>query len=244
MQRASTVKIPIPLVFQQAARIAARLVLSSVLFGLSSHAAEIVTLSSGAQMAVDWHESVGDLVRLHQGSGSTDVPARMIAGYEIRTVEEVPQVAENLSVAPQPTTEIVAVSIPSTTSVTNPREMLRDAAIRSGLPPEFVASVAMVESGFRIDALSPKGAIGVMQLMPDTAKLLGADPHDVQQNIDAGTRLLRDLLVKYDGDVVKTLAAYNAGEAAVEKYRGLPPYDETRFYVNRVIVAYQKAGGR
>ena len=122
--------------------------------------------------------------------------------------------------------------------------MVRDAARRSGLPPEFVESVALVESGFRPGAVSPKGAMGVMQLMPRTAKSLGADPHDTAQNIDAGTRLLRELLLKYDGDVVKALAAYNAGEGAVEKYRGLPPYNETRSYVNKVIDAYQKAGGQ
>jgi soluble lytic murein transglycosylase-like protein len=122
--------------------------------------------------------------------------------------------------------------------------MVRDAARRSGLPPEFVESVAQVESGFRPDAISPKGAIGVMQLMPGTAKTLGADPHDSAQNIDAGTRLLRDLLLKYDGDVVKALAAYNAGEGAVDKYQGMPPYNETRWYVKKVIDAYQKAGGQ
>ncbi len=93
-------------------------------------------------------------------------------------------------------------------------------------------------------ATSPKGAIGVMQLMPGTAKALDADPHDTEQNIDAGTRLLRELLVKYDGDVVKALAAYNAGPAAVNKYNGLPPYRETQDYVNKVIRDYQKTSGQ
>ena len=77
-----------------------------------------------------------------------------------------------------------------------------------------------------------------------TLKSLGADPHDLEQNIDAGTRLLRELLVKYGGDVVKALAAYNAGEGAVDRYRGMPPYNETRQYVNKVIVAYKQAGGQ
>ncbi|MEI9813978.1 MAG: lytic transglycosylase domain-containing protein [Acidobacteriota bacterium] len=85
--------------------------------------------------------------------------------------------------------------------------------------------MAKVESAFQTKAVSPKGAIGVMQLMPATAKAMGANPHDMQENIDAGTRLLRDLLVKYDGDVVKALAAYNAGSGAVDRYKGLPPYD-------------------
>jgi soluble lytic murein transglycosylase-like protein len=83
-----------------------------------------------------------------------------------------------------------------------------------------------------------------MQLMPATAKALDADPHDTGQNIDAGTRLLRELLVKYDGDVVKALAAYNAGPGAVDKYNGLPPYRETQDYVNKVIRDYQKNGGQ
>jgi soluble lytic murein transglycosylase-like protein len=121
-------------------------------------------------------------------------------------------------------------------------DLIREAALRAGLPPEFVASVARVESGLRANALSSKGAIGVMQLMPGTAKSLGADPHDVAQNIDAGARLLRDLLLKYDGDVVKALSAYNAGPGAVARYQGMPPYDETRRYVNKVIGAYQATG--
>ena len=79
-----------------------------------------------------------------------------------------------------------------------------------------------------------------MQLMPATARTLGADPYDTAQNIDAGTRLLRELLLKYDGDVIKALAAYNAGEGAVDKYQGMPPYNETRWYVKKVIEYYQE----
>ena len=83
------------------------------------------------------------------------------------------------------------------------------------------------ESAFQIDAVSPKGAIGLMQLMPETAQLLGADPHDPAQNVDAGVRYLRDLLNKYDGGLWRALAAYNAGPAAVDKYHWVPPYRET-----------------
>ena len=101
--------------------------------------------------------------------------------------------------------------------------------------------MAKTESGFDPAAVSPKGAIGVMQLMPATAKALGADANDPQQNIDAGARLLRELLLKYDGDVVKALAAYNAGEPAVDRYQGVPPYPETQHYVNTVVDSYIKS---
>ena len=128
----------------------------------------------------------------------------------------------------------------ATPKSTDPKTLVREAAVRNSLPPAFVASVAKAESAMKQSALSPKGAIGVMQLMPSTAKALDADPHDTEQNIDAGTRLLKELLIKYDGDVVKALAAYNAGPGAVAKYNGLPPYRETQDYVNKVIRDYQK----
>ena len=98
------------------------------------------------------------------------------------------------------------------------------------------------ESASRPGAVSPKGAIGLMQLMPSTAKELGADPRDPAQNVDAGTRYLRDLLVKYDYRLWHALAAYNAGAGAVQKYNGVPPYRETIHYVNRIDKAYRKSG--
>jgi len=102
----------------------------------------------------------------------------------------------------------------------------------------LVESIAAVESGMKTNAVSPKGAIGVMQLMPGTARQLGVDPHDVAQNIDGGTRLMRELLIKYQDDpdqVRKALAAYNAGPGAVARYRGIPPYKETRDYVRKIL---------
>ena len=138
----------------------------------------------------------------------------------------------------------VAAPVAPAPKSTDPKTLVREAAVRNSLPPAFVASVAKAESAMKQSAVSPKGAIGVMQLMPGTAKALDADPHDTEQNIDAGTRLLRDLLVKYEGDVVKALAAYNAGPGAVDKYNGLPPYRETQDYVNKVIRDYQKTSGQ
>ena len=119
--------------------------------------------------------------------------------------------------------------------------MVHDAAIRYGLPPKFVESVAKIESAMRPDAISPKGAIGVMQLMPATAKALDADPNNSAQNIEAGTKLLRELLIKYNNDAVKALAAYNAGEGAVDRFGGLPPFPETQSYVDKVIKSFKAA---
>jgi soluble lytic murein transglycosylase-like protein len=184
----------------------------------------------------DRYEIVNGVVRLYQGAGVSEIPEQAIASFE--HIDD-PVSSPPLASRPEPVAvPAVAAEVPVSN---DPRELIRLAAIREGLPPEFVASVARAESAFRQDAISPKGAIGVMQLMPGTAKELGANPYDVKQNIDAGTRLLRDLLVKYDGDVIKALSAYNAGPGAVARYQGLPPFDETRRYVNKVIGLYQQA---
>lgn len=116
--------------------------------------------------------------------------------------------------------------------------LIRAAAQKHGVPAEFVTSIVKAESNFNPDALSPKGAIGLMQLMPETAQQFGADPHIPEQNIDAGTRYLRWLIDKYhryrDGSS-RAIAAYNAGPAMVDRYRGTPPFRETRIYVARVL---------
>jgi soluble lytic murein transglycosylase-like protein len=120
----------------------------------------------------------------------------------------------------------------------NPRELVDAAAAKNGLPPKFVHSVVAAESAYQVDAVSPKGAIGLMQLMPGTAQVYGADPHDPAQNVEAGAAYLRELLIKYNGDASKALAAYNAGPGAVDQYQGVPPYAETRTYVQRVLRKY------
>ena len=179
--------------------------------------------------------SFHNVVRLYNKDSMTEVPAAAVLGFEQDDYVPPPP-------APLPEASPVASHAPA--PPTDTKTMLRNAAIRSGLPPQFVESVARVESALRPDAISPKGAIGVMQLMPGTARAMAADPNDPEQNIDAGTRLLRELLVKYDGDVVKALSAYNAGPGAVSRYQGLPPFPETQNYVDKVIRKYQQAGGR
>jgi soluble lytic murein transglycosylase-like protein len=97
------------------------------------------------------------------------------------------------------------------------------------------------ESGFQTGAVSRKGAIGLMQLMPATAQSLGANPEDPAQNVDAGTRYLRDLLIKYKGGLWHALAAYNAGPRAVERYNGVPPFPDTIQYVQHIGKRWNKA---
>lgn len=109
------------------------------------------------------------------------------------------------------------------------------AAGRYELSPDLIAAVAWQESRFRHASVSPKGARGVMQLMPATAADLGVNPGDLGENVTGGTAYLSQLLQRYRGDVVLTLAAYNAGPGAVDRYKGVPPFNETRRYVAAVL---------
>ena len=196
-------------------------------------AGEYAVLTTGFRIHADRHEVEGSSIKLFTRDGMIEVPAGSVASFESEEY-----------VAPPPSPAPSMAPAPAPVKSTDPKSLVREAAARNSLPPAFVASVARAESAMKQNAVSPKGAIGVMQLMPATAKALDADPRDAEQNIDAGTRLLRELLIKYDGDVVKALAAYNAGPGAVDKYNGLPPYRETQDYVNKVIHNYQKAGGQ
>ena len=120
-------------------------------------------------------------------------------------------------------------------------ELIESSAREFSVDPRLVKSVMLVESGFNPSAISRKGARGLMQLMPATAAEHGVDVsviHDPRRNISAGTRHLSRLLEYYGGDLTKSLAAYNAGEAAVDKYGGVPPYDETQLYVRKTLAAY------
>jgi soluble lytic murein transglycosylase-like protein len=195
-------------------------------------AGEYAVLTSGMRMRIDRHESDAGVVRLYSQEGFTEVPESAIDRFEV----------DDYIPPPMPPAVPAAVAEVKTPP-RDPKIIVHDAAGKYALPPAFVESVAKVESAMKNNAVSPKGAIGVMQLMPGTAKMLDADPNDPEQNIDAGTRLLRQLLLKYNGDVAKALAAYNAGSGAVDKYNGVPPYPETQNYVGKVIEGYKQAGG-
>ncbi len=194
-------------------------------------AAEFAVLKSGARLQAQKIERADGKYVLHSGAGRIELPEEQVAALEHE---------DDPVTAAAPAAEVpVVVQKP----VMTPKELVTEAALRHGLPPEIVHALAQTESAYRADAVSPKGAMGVMQLMPSTAKALAADPADVEQNIDAGTRLLRDLLVKYENDpnpVRRALAAYNAGEGAVSRYGGVPPYRETQAYVEKVLERYWK----
>ncbi len=120
--------------------------------------------------------------------------------------------------------------------------IVTDAARRHEVDPGLVNAVINQESGFHANAVSKAGAMGLMQLMPDTAKSLGIkNPFDPQQNVEGGTTLLRGLLDRYHGQLDLALAAYNAGPAAVDKYGGVPPFPETQAYVRNVMETYRES---
>jgi soluble lytic murein transglycosylase-like protein len=196
---------------------------------IPAFAGEFVMLATGYRLHADHHESEGAKVRLYQkDGGSTEMDAALVVGFEKEA--EAPAAAVE--------TPVVATPVVDQRS---PREMVESAAKKNGLPPNFVHSVVAAESGYRPDAVSPKGAIGLMQLMPATAQAYGADPRDPAQNVEAGAAYLRELLIKYDGDPRLALAAYNAGPGAVDRYNGVPPYAETQTYIERVMRNYKKS---
>lgn len=117
---------------------------------------------------------------------------------------------------------------------------IQDLSAKYEVDPDLVRAVMRVESGGNPNAISSAGAIGLMQLMPGTARGLGVDPHDPLRNLEGGIKYLAQLSDKYNGDFVKTLAAYNAGSGRVDSYGGVPPFPETQRYVKNVLALYKR----
>lgn len=161
------------------------------------------------------------------GAGFVEVPSQQIASFE----------PGPSALPPAPPAQATAAE----TAATDLKSLIASTALRHRIDPDFVASVVKAESGFVPTAASPKGALGLMQLMPQTAAALGVkNAFDAAANLDGGTKYLRELLDRYGGDVVKALAAYNAGPQRVEQYGGIPPYRETYAYVARIIEDYNR----
>lgn len=195
------------------------------LFAAVGWAGEFAVLSGGGRLHAERHELELGRLRLYTRNGG-------FIEMEASAVERFEPEESAAAAAPPPPAALPHAAAPQPK---DPRRLVDEAADRYGLPRALVHSVVKAESAYRPDALSPKGAVGLMQLMPGTARQLGADPHDPEQNVDAGTRHLRDLLLKYDGGLYRALAAYNAGAGAVEKYRGVPPYAETLGYIRKIV---------
>jgi soluble lytic murein transglycosylase-like protein len=203
-----------------------RLTATLLLLTSTVFAVEIAELRNGFSIRHRTREMRDGLVRLYvddQQKSFVDVPAEEIESYSSEPDQVVAQAAD-------------AESIKSTSQI------VREASETHGVDSDFIRSVIKQESAGNAHAVSPVGARGLMQLMPGTALQLGvSDSFSPEQNVHGGTRYLRELLERYNGDAVKALAAYNAGSKAVDRYKGVPPYRETRQYVQRVILDYNKS---
>lgn len=187
---------------------------------LSLRAADFAVLSNGFSIRHERREVRGQITRLYvdaKGESYVDVPTDQIERFERdlspgRAGDKSQQDHASLS------------------------EMIDGTSSNFHLDPDLVNSVIHAESGFNVRAVSRKGAQGLMQLMPQTASQLGVEnAFDPQANVKGGTRYLRELLERYNFDLIKALAAYNAGPQRVEQYRGVPPYYETQAYVARIV---------
>ncbi len=228
---------------------------------LPCFAAEVAVLKNGFSIRHERREIIGETTRLYtkaDGSSYVDVRTADIEHFEAAPdlFPDPPAMAIHSS-APfaKSANDQPPASLPyqranqspahSALSFPQPRvdlnEVVNSASDRYRLDPDLVNSVIKAESGFNSHAVSPKGAQGLMQLMPGTASQLGVpNAFDPRANVEGGTRYLRELLERYNFDLVKALAAYNAGPQRVEQFRGVPPYYETRAYVARIVKDFNK----
>jgi hypothetical protein len=206
-------------------------------------ATELALLQNGFSIRHDHREVIGSITRLFIGTDNTsfvDVPTIQIVHFERDMTPTIP--AESKSAG----TKAQSGTVPPATSFAAPpkppikapalADVINSAGDRHNIDPDLISSVIHAESGFNARALSPKGAQGLMQLMPKTAANLGvSNAFDPGANVEGGTKYLSELLEFYNFDIIKALAAYNAGPLRVRQYHGVPPYNETRAYVARII---------
>ena len=209
-------------------------------------AADSAVLRNGFSIRHERRQVIGAVTRLYMGrddASFVDIPTAEIDHFEALPDESAPHT--KLQTASVQTASLEAASAQAGSgNITHPVDLNEVVAAASGtyrLDPDLVNSVIRAESGFNVRAVSPKGARGLMQLMPQTASELGVqNVFDAQANVEGGTRYLRELLERYDFDLIKALAAYNAGPERVEQYGGVPPYYETKAYVARIVRDFNK----
>jgi soluble lytic murein transglycosylase-like protein len=192
--------------------------------------AEIVYLTSGKTLSVKGHRFDGETIVLTlRGGGDVNIDKSLI---EQIVPDEVPY--------PEPETA-VEVGVATTGQIENPYgELIASMSEAHGVDPNLVRALIEVESNYRPKATSPRGAMGLMQLMPSTAREYNVrNPYDPKSNVAAGVKHLKSLIDRWGVELA--LAAYNAGEGAVRKFNGIPPYRETRNYVSRIL---SLAGGK
>jgi hypothetical protein len=203
----------------------AALVLLLAVLAAPALRAEYVVLRSGQRLHVTGYQVQGDKYHLQLGGGFVDVP-----------------VADVVSIEPEDTFAPLPAAPPAAGPQPFYRDLVEAAAKKYNLDADLITSVIAVESNFDPKAVSRKNARGLMQLLPETAAQLGVkNIDDPAENIDGGTRYLRDLLQKYNNDLALALAAYNAGPDKVQLYGRVPPYAETISYVRRVKRGYDKS---
>ena len=179
---------------------------------------------------------------LDEKMGDKKITPEKKAQEELKEVDEVLKTVENEEITPE---EKEAVNLKSKINLASQNadveEIIETFASKYDIDSYFIKAIIKQESGFNVNAKSKKGAMGLMQLMPATAKSLGvSDAFNPWENIEGGVKHLRGLLNKYDNNPELALAAYNAGSGAVKKYGGIPPYKETQNYVKSIMSMYNK----
>ena len=218
-----------------------------VLLASALHARETAVLRSGFTISHDHRQQIGATTRLFLNASDeeyVDVPSENIAGFEkeeiVATVKSVPPAVAGGSSESCNGTQVHPSATADGTDLLHCAatldELVDRAARENQLDSDFVHAVIRAESSGKANAVSPKGAQGLMQLMPQTAAKLGVkNSFDPTENVSAGTKYLRELLARYHNDPQRALAAYNAGAGRVQQYHGVPPYKETRAYVANII---------
>lgn len=219
-----------------------------LLLVLPAMGADLAVLNNGFSIRHERREVMGAVTRLYMGGdkGYIDIATSQIERFE---KDLTPAVVPASATATSPVTGPAAAAAVASAGRAKPQalkpqelnQVIHTVSDQHHLDPDFISSVIHAESGFNQHAVSPKGAQGLMQLMPGTASKLGvSNAFDPRANVEGGTRYLSELLERYNFDVIKALAAYNAGPQRVQQYGGVPPYYETRTYVARIVRDYNR----